>query len=314
MAVKTFEEIYSALSAQEKTLLDNVFAKEPELKGGWLRQDDYSRKQNELKSKQTEYEDAVVYKAKMEPWAENIYAKLEELKEKGVFDIDTGEELWTTQKTELEKQIEAAKALGGDMDPKQLEALVTSKVQEIAKQAGGLTREEASALYAAESKKLVEDGFKERETKFNSETIPFVAGFSAGVAVIASRYEQESGEKWSAEKQKELFDLMSREQNFDAFKVEEKLMAPIRAKKDEEKRIEERAQAIAKEKYGASGMPGGGGERYIPQPPGGDARGLLQKALEDSAGSGDKGPIDVRDSVMAGVIEGAKELQEAGKF
>ena len=54
MAVKTFEEIYSGLSAQEKTLLDNVFAKEPELKGGWLRQDDYSRKQNELKSKQAE--------------------------------------------------------------------------------------------------------------------------------------------------------------------------------------------------------------------------------------------------------------------
>ena len=63
MAVKTFEEIYSALSAQEKTLIDNLFAKEHELKGGWLRQDDYSRKQNELKSKETVYEEAVSYKA-----------------------------------------------------------------------------------------------------------------------------------------------------------------------------------------------------------------------------------------------------------
>ena len=59
-------------------------------------------------------------------------------------------------------------------------------------------------------------------------------------------------------------------------------------------------------------MPGGGGERFIPQPPGGDARGLLQKALEDSAG-GDKGPVDVRDLVQAGVVEGAKELIESGK-
>jgi hypothetical protein len=313
MAVKTFEEIYSGLSAQEKTLLDNVFAKEPELKGGWLRQDDYSRKQNELKSKQSEYEEAVAYKAKMEPWSQEAYDRIHALEEAGVLDPE-GKVLWTDQKAELERQIEEAKALGGDMDPKQLEALVTAKVQEIAKNAGGLTREEAAALYASETKKVVEAGFVEREEKFNKETIPFVAGFSAGVAVLASRYEQESGEKWSTEKQQELFKLMNVEQNFDALKIEDKFMSPIRSKKEEEKRIEERAEKIAREKYGVGSMPGGGNERYIPQPPGGDARGLLQKALEQSAGTGDKGPVDVRDLVREGVVEGAKELVESGKF
>ena len=218
MAVKTFEEIYSGLSAQEKTLLDNVFAKEPELKGGWLRQDDYSRKQNELKSKQSEYEEAVAYKAKMEPWSQEAYDRIHALEEAGVLDPE-GKVLWTDQKAELERQIEEAKTLGEDMDPKQLEALVTAKVQEIAKNAGGLTREEAAALYASETKKVVEAGFVEREEKFNKETIPFVAGFSAGVAVLASRYEQESGEKWSTEKQQELFKLMNVEQNFDALKI-----------------------------------------------------------------------------------------------
>lgn len=311
MAVKTWDEIYASLSADEKKLIDNLHAKEPELKAGWLRRDDYSRAQNELKAKETVYEEAVSYKAKMEPWAGKVYSTLESAAEKGWFDLDSGEEHFTDKYSELEKQLEAAK-LGGDMDPKQLEALVTAKVQEIAKQAGGLTREEVAALYAKESKSLVEAGFAEREAKFNAETIPFVAGFSAGVAVLASRYEQESGEKWTPEKQQELFKVMSAEQNFDAFKVEEKFMAPIRAKKEEEKRIEERAQAIVKEKYGATGMPGGGGERFIPQPPGGDARGLLQKALDESGS--DKGPMDVRDLVAAGVVEGAKELQSAGKF
>ena len=200
------------------------------------------------------------------------------------------------------------------MDPKQLEALVTAKVQEIAKQAGGLTREEATALYQAESKKMVEDGFKEREQKFNAETIPFVAGFSAGVAVLASRYEQESGEKWNAEKQKELFTLMNNEQNFDALKVEEKFLAPVRDKKkseaDIERRAQERADAILKEGGGGSGMPGGGGERFIPQVQPENPIGLLQKAMAESA---DRAPVDVRDSVMAGVVEGAKELIEAGK-
>ena len=234
-----------------------------------------------------------------------------ELEQAGVIDSE-GKIIWTDTKAELEKQLEAAKALGGDMDPKVLEELVTKKVQEIAKNAGGLTREEAAALYASESKKLVDAGFTEREAKFNSETIPFVAGFSASVAVVASRYEQESGEKWSAEKQKELFELMGRENNFDAFKVEDKFLAPIRGKKEEEKRIEERAQAIAREKYGAGALPGGGNERFIPQPPGGDARGLLQKALDESGS--DKGPKDVRDLVQEAVVEGAKELQAAGKF
>ena len=67
---------------------------------------------------------------------------------------------------------------------------------------------------------------------------------------------------------------------------------------------------IAKER--GYGMPGDGTERFIPQPPGGDARGLLQKALDESAG-GDKGPVDINDLVRAGVVEGAKELIEAGK-
>jgi hypothetical protein len=198
------------------------------------------------------------------------------------------------------------------MDPKVLEELVTKKVQEIAKNAGGLTREEAAALYASESKKLVDAGFAEREAKFNSETIPFVAGFSASVAVVAARYEQESGEKWTAEKQKEIFELMSKEQNFDAFKVEEKLLAPVREKKAQKEEIRKEAEKLAREMVGSGGMPGGGNERYIPQPPGGDARGLLQKALDESGS--DKGPKDVRDLVQEAVVEGAKELQAAGKF
>ena len=310
MAVKTFEEIYGSLSADEKKLIDNLHAREPELKAGWLRRDDYSRSQNELKAKQAEYDEAVAYKAKMEPWSQEAYDRLHALEEAGVLDPE-GKVLWTDQKAELERQLEEAKTLGGDMDPQKLEELVTAKVKEIAKNAGGLTPEEAKALYASESKKLVEDGFTAREAKFNSETIPFIAGFSGANAVVAMHYEQESGEKWTAEKQKEFYDLMSKEGKFDPYSLEDKLLSPVREKKAREKEIEERAEKIAREKYGVGAMPGGGTDRFIPQP-GGNAQGLLQKALDESAG-GDKGPIDVRDLVQAGVIEGAKELIEAGK-
>lgn len=194
------------------------------------------------------------------------------------------------------------------MDPKQLDELVTKKVQEIAKQAGGLTREEATALYAAETKKAVEDGFTAREAKFNSETIPFVAGFAAANGVVALRYEKESGEKWTPDKQKEFFEMMSKENKFDPYALEDKLMEPVKAKKQREADIE----AEVNKRLADRGMPAGGGERFIPQQFGGDAKGLLQKALDDSAGS-DKGPVDVRDLVQAGVVEGAKELIQAGK-
>ena len=314
MPVKDFDQIYSSLSADEKKLLDNLFAKEPELKDGWLRQDDYSRKQNELKSKKTEYEAAVEYRTRIEPWVNTTTTQIDELEQAGVIDSE-GKIIWTDTKAELEKQLEAAKALGGDMDPKLLDELVTKKVQEIAKQAGGLTREEAAALYASESKKLVDAGFTEREEKFNKETIPFVAGFSSGVAVVASHYEQESGEKWTTEKAKELFKLMGDEQNFDALKIEEKFLAPVREKKKTESEIEkkaqERADAILKERGITAGMPGGGNERTIPQTPADNPVGLLQKAMAESAG---KAEVDVRDSVLAGVVEGAKELIAAGKF
>ena len=87
-----------------------------------------------------------------------------------------------------------------------------------------------------------------------------------GVAVLANRYEQESGEKWTPEKQKELFELMNKEQNFDALKVEEKFFAPVRDRKKVAAEIEEKAKKRADEivKDRGYGMPGDGTERFIP--------------------------------------------------
>jgi len=108
--------------------------------------------------------------------------------------------------------------------------------------------------------------------------------------------------------------LMNDEKKFDALLLEDKFLEPVKAEKSREqeieKQVQERAEKIAKEKYGTSGMPGGGGERFIPQPPQENPIGLLQKAMAESA---DKALPDVRDSVMAGVVEGAKELIESGK-
>ena len=119
------------------------------------------------------------------------------------------------------------------------------------------------------------------------------------------RYEKESGEKWTPEKQQEFYKMMSAEGKFDPYALEDKLLEPVKAKKQREADIEAEVQRRLADR----GMPGGGHERTLPTPPPENPIGLLQKAMSESA---DK-QVDVRDSVMAGVIEGAKELVEAGK-
>ena len=70
MAAKTLDEVRAQLSAEERTLLDNVIAKHSDLKDGWLRQDDYSRHMNALKDQEKEYKEALEYNQRMKVWAD----------------------------------------------------------------------------------------------------------------------------------------------------------------------------------------------------------------------------------------------------
>jgi hypothetical protein len=177
-------------------------------------------------------------------------------------------------------------------------------VQAIVKEAGVLTKSEIQALYQAETARIVEEGFKAREAKFNAETIPFVAGFSSAVSVLANRYEKESGQPFTREKQAELFQIMNDKKIYDPYQVQEDFLAPIKAKKAEDDRIE----AEVRRRLSERGMPGGGAEDFIPQP--GQAKGALQAALERSAdGSG-----DFEAMIKARAVAAAKALQGEGKF
>lgn len=307
MAVKSFDEIVAGLqlSADEKKIFDNAIAKSPELKEGWLRQDDYSRNMTEISAKKKRHDELEAYEQKMKPWSDQVYERLETYEKAGLVDKE-GNELWTKTKAQLEQERDDARKqalAGGEMKPEEID----SRVREIVKQAGGgLSREEISALYAAESKKMIEDGFKEREAKFNSETIPFIGGFASSVAVVASRFERETGEKWTAEKQQELFKLMGDKQVFDPFKLEDDILAPHKAKKAEEDRIQaEVTKRLAKF------MPEGGGERFIPNDGGeGPGVGALQAALKRSGDAA--GDLDTL--IKSKAIEAGTALRNDGKF
>ena len=303
MAVKAFEEVYASLSAEEKKLLDNTLAKHTDLKEGWLRQDDYSRKLNEFKTKETEFERTKDRNATLETWFEDKVPIWNELAEAGIVDKETGDQLWTKQKADLEAELAKARkeAVGGDMDPAELD----KRVRAIVVENGGLSKVELEAVIRAEAKKLAEETFteqwKQRESDFNTKTIPFVAGFSSGVAVIAGKYEKDTGKSWDAETATKFFDTMSKEQVFDPYKVYEKFVEPMKREKDLEATIEAKVQ----ERLKKLGVPEGGDDRYIPQS---EEKGALQQMLERSAGAD-----DFETMIRAGAVKAAQELKAEGK-
>lgn len=311
MAVRTWDQIYSSLSAEEKKLLDNTLSKNPELKDGWMAGDDYSRKTQALAAEKTKMQERLDYADTMEQWADVNVPKWDALTESGLIDKDTGEELWTGQKTELERQLAEAQAkavAGGDMDPAELKR----NVEAIVKEYGVVSPTEMKALIASEAAKLSGETFDakyaEKEVTFNEKTIPFVAGFSSGVAVVAAKFERETGKPWTADTAKEFFGVMSEEKNFDPYAVSEKFLAPhLQPKKEAEmaaeieRKAQERADAIIKER---GGLPGGGHEPYIAQ----DQKGNLKQMLDRSAGDGDFESV-----IQAAAVKAAGELRTEGK-
>lgn len=312
MAVQTWDEILAAaqLSADERKLIDNIVQKVPEFKDGRLRQADYDRNIQKLKAQEKEYTDALAYNQKMKAWADEKVPIWESLVEAGAIDEES-QPLWPEEKARLAAELEEARkaAVGGEMDPAELDRRVKAIVAESGL---SLTTEQYRNLYASEGKKLVEDTvnakYKEFETNFNEKTIPFTTGFATSMAIMATKYEKETGKEFTDEDQKAVFDLMAKEKDFNPRSAVTKYMEPVvREKKtaaDIERLAEERAQKIIAER---GGLPGGGSEGSYPT---GGARGSLQKMLEESAAA----EGDVESLAMAASRTAAAELRAAGKF
>ena len=187
------------------------------------------------------------------------------------------------------------------MDPAELD----KRVKEIVTASGGVTKDEMNALIQSEAKKLAKETFteewKERETKFNSETIPFVSGFSAANTLAAIKYEKETGKPWTRETQIEFNKFMTEQQNFDPYEMGPKFIEPVKKGKETESELEALKAENARLKAGR-GMPGGGSESIIPQ-----ELGALQQMLKRS----EEG--DFESMIKSKAVEAASELIAEGK-
>jgi len=200
------------------------------------------------------------------------------------------------------------------MTPEQLD----QKVKEIIKASGmNLSQADIQALFKSEGEKLVRETFdvkyKEAETSFNTTTIPRVAGFSAGVAVFAAKYEKETGEPWDEKKAAELFDLMGKENNYNAYQVGDKMLAPAR----ERKQIDAKIQEEVDKRLAAMGLPGGGKDaqgRFIPPPQLDQPKGALQSWMETTDPNKGNSAVDIDAVIKAQSVKAGSALQTEGKY
>lgn len=304
---KTLEEVLGSLSADEKKLFENTLSKNPDLKAGWTRLEDYTRKTQELAAERTKLQERVDYADQMEAWADKVTPRIESLREKGILD-ENDEETWTAKQADLEKQLAEARAaaVGGDMDPAELR----KNVEAIAKEFGVLSPAELKALVASEASKLAGETFDSKysakETEFNEKTIPFVSGFATSMALAAVDYQTETGKKFTDDDTKAVYELMSSKKNYNPREVMAEYMKPHLQQKTDEAEIERRAQEKADEIIKQrGGLPGAGGEPYIPQS---DPKGNLQQMLDRSAGDG-----DFESLISKQAVEAAKALHAEGK-
>lgn len=299
------------LSADERKLLDNILAKNKDLRDGWERQGEFSKKLNEVNARKKEYDDAVEYNVRMKAWADEKLPLWEQAQAAGVIDED-GRPAWRDKQAGYEKEIADLKAqsVGGDVDPVELQKRVTA----IVKEAGALTREEIQAVANAEARKMTEEVVNSRfatmERDFNTKTIPYLGGFAAQLSTSAHKYERETGKEWDEEAENEFAKFMNKEEDYKPRSAMEKFLKPIREKKvaeaDLEKRAEARAQEIIRQR---GGMPGSGGEPYIPQDDNATSMGSLKMMLKQSESE----PMDVESMAAIAAQAAAKELRAEGK-
>jgi len=312
MAEDTLEEILgrAQLSADERKLFDNTLQKNPELKKGWLRQSDYSRQMNEVTARKKQYDDAVEYNLKMKAWADEKVPIWESLVKKGVVSED-GDNLWLTEKDRLAKELDEAKkaaVAGADMDPAEL----TKRVEEIVKANGGVTQAEYKALVASEAARIAEEKvnakYAEFETKFNTSTIPFTAAIAANNGLAALDYERVTGKEWTDDTQKELYALMTKENNMNPRAVMRIMLEPVRKEKETADLIEKEVQKRLAEERRLRGV--SGDEPYIPIPGVNQPKGSLQAMLDASV----EPSGDAESAIMAAGRRAAAELRTEGKY
>jgi hypothetical protein len=299
---KALEELLKQITDEsERNAARANFEKYPFLQAKFedgLRQEDYDRNLNKMKADR-DAEASLVKgyleeRDKWKTWAGNNVPKYNEM-------LKNYEELEGKYKT-LEEEKAAlvlAQAAGGGeggnrMDPKEL----LKQVDDTIAKRGYIpkTKEELTALVAAEARKISEDGIKAERDAFFKTTVPTVMNELASMNNLQFKHRDEFGDMLDPAKfatfraEKKIEDINDA---YDRFTFERR-----EAKKFDDIRKEERAK-VEKEFASKMNLPGSGA------PPATEFGPLQERALGKNNGLNLDKP---------GWLEGAEALRAEGKF
>jgi hypothetical protein len=202
----TFDNILNLLDPAEKQTLESIVAKRPELKQGWLRQDDYSRKLDEFKTKENSFTQVQELANQWNTWAENNW---------------NPETNSTKTELALATRIQELEAQGTQMTFDEINKLIVDK---------GLMSKTDFESVLSQKEKSINDSFQGS------------AYVAAKLAEISSRHTLEFREPFKAT---EFLGKVSEYGVSDLDKAHDMFVSEIRNKREEEKMAEKIKQVEA---------------------------------------------------------------------
>lgn len=236
-----FDELLKALDPADAEKQRALFEKYEPLRGGYLRQADYSRKVSEAETQRKEAEEAA---KKNHDWYERNTAR-----HKSVMDDND----------RLQKEVaritgELSKATSGEVGVD--EATLNARVEARVKELGYVTKSDMTKIVEEEGKKLAGEAAKaaltEQTTKFLTETWPAAQAINQAMITIQFGHMQEFGKPLSKDDQEAIAKQMKESNTFDPYKAYDQWIAPKR----DEKRIEAEVEKRVTAKLSQTFMPG----------------------------------------------------------
>jgi hypothetical protein len=301
--ISELEKVDPAGAKDQRALLEKYPSLQKATQEQRLRQSDYDKRLNEMKSQ-------VEYGKTMKNWADENVPKFEQMKKEREEALAAKEKLEADLQKKIEEATKSAAAASG-VDPDKLADAVRLKI-------GGdfVSKSELAKITSDEMKKMVEGEVAGARKTFYDVDVPKMAGLNSALTEAQLRFANEfKGEYLDAEAYvafvakvgDQFFD--KEKGKFDRQKAYDEFVRVKRAEVSSQAEIEKRAQARADEILKARGIDGGfPGTSGIPTGPGPLQMRFNAKAKEDPLFGA---PVELGDGSAAAAA--AAELHGEGK-
>jgi truncated hemoglobin YjbI len=258
-----------------------------EIKEGYLRQSDYSRKMNEFDADRNKFAGE---KKTMVDWYERNKSRHEQL----MSDYSTAQSTINDLRSQIDRKVES-----GEITQDEAQS-VAARVDARLKEIGYTSKSELQQLITETAEKIADARVKAQTDRFLTETWPAATEIQGRVNEAQFMAMKEFGSPLSMEQRKEVADLMKERNIMDPVKAYNEWAAPIRQKAEFDKKVEDEVSSRMSKQH----FPGVSGPSIADMGPLQAARAGQVPKLPDNAVVGDG----------SAAAAAAAELRSEGRF